>query len=59
MLFKNLKVDELKKFHSQFNEDVFVGLNPFNVVKSRNSQGGTGFVQVEKEVKNWQKKLIL
>jgi argininosuccinate lyase len=34
-------------------------LKPFNVVKSRNSQGGTGFIQVEKEVNNWKKRLLL
>ena len=59
MLFKNLKIDEFKKFHPYFDEDVFAQLEPFNVVKSRNSEGGTGFTQVKKEVKNWQKKLLL
>jgi len=59
MLFKNLKIDEFKKFHPEFDQDVFVDLKPLNVVKSRNSEGGTGFVQVEKEVNNWQKKLLL
>ena len=38
--------------------DVFVDLKPFNVVKSRTSEGGTGFTQVEKELNNWQKKLL-
>ena len=38
---------------------LFVDLKPHNVVKSRNSEGGTGFVQVEKEVNNWQKRLLL
>jgi argininosuccinate lyase len=59
MLFKNLKIDEFKKFHPKFDEDVFVDLEPFNVVKSRISEGGTGFEQVEKEVNNWKKKLLL
>ena len=59
MLFKNLKIDEFKKFHPEFDEDVFVDLEPLNVVKSRNSEGGTGFAEVEKEVNNWQKKLLL
>ena len=59
MLFKNLKVDELKQFHPKFDEDVFEDLEPFNVVNSRNSEGGTGFTQVEKEISNWQKKLLL
>ena len=59
MLFKNLKIDEFKKFHPKFDEDVFVDLQPLNVVKSRTSQGGTGFTQVEKEINNWKKKLLL
>ena len=57
-LFKNLKIDEFRKFHPKFDSDVFVDLEPFNVVKSRISVGGTGFTQVEKEVKSWQKKLL-
>ena len=59
MLFKNLKIDELKKFHPAFEEDVFVDLEPFNVVESRTSEGGTGFSQVQNEVNNWKKKLLL
>ena len=59
MLFKNLKIEEFKKFHPKFAEDVFLDLKLFNVVKSRDSEGGTGFVQVEKEVNNWQKRLLL
>ena len=59
MLLKNLKIDEFKKFHPEFDEDVFVDLEPINVVKSRTSLGGTGFTQVEKEINNWQKKLLL
>ena len=58
-LFKNLKIDEFQKFHPEFDEDVFVDLEPFNVVKSRISEGGTGFAQVEKEVNNWKKKLSI
>ena len=59
ILFRNLKIEEFKKFHPKFDEDVFVDLEPFNVVKSRISEGGTGFAQVEKEVNSWQKKLLL
>ena len=58
-LFKNLKIDEFKKFHPQFENDVFLDLEPFNVVKSRTSEGGTGFTEVENEVNNWKKKLLL
>ena len=59
ILFKNLKLDEFRKFHPEFDEDVFADLEPLNVVKSRNSEGGTGFTQVEKQINNWQKKLLL
>ena len=58
ILFKNLKIDDFKKFHPEFEEDVFVDLEPFNVVKSRTSEGGTGFTQVEKEVNYWEEKLL-
>ena len=58
ILFKNLKIDEFKKFHPEFNEDVFDVLKSHNVVKSRTSEGGTGFAQVEKEVNFWKKKLL-
>ena len=58
MLFKNLRIDEFKKFHHAFDEDLFVEIEPFNVVKARNSEGGTGFTQVEKEVNSWQKRLL-
>ena len=57
ILFKNLKIDQFKKFHPEFDEDVFTDLEHFKVVKSRTSEGGTGFAQVEKEVNNWQKRL--
>ncbi len=59
LLFKNLKIDEFKKFHPEFDIDVFVDLEPFNVVKSRTSEGGTGFAQVEKELNNWKKNLLI
>ena len=59
LLLKDLKIDEFRKFHPKFDEDVFVDLEPLNVVKSRTSEGGTGFAQVEKEVNNWKKKLLL
>jgi len=59
VLFKNLKLDEFKKFHKEFEDDIFEKLNPVNVVKSRISVGGTGFAQVEAELNHWKKKLLL
>ena len=58
ILFKDLNLEELQKFHCEFKEDIFENLNPMNVVKSRNSVGGTGFDQVKKELNNWKKRLF-
>ena len=57
ILLKDLKLEEFQTFHNEFKEDIFENLNPMNVVKSRNSVGGTGFDQVKIEVNNWKKKL--
>ena len=59
ILFKDLNLLEFQKFHSEFEEDIFENLNPMNVVKSRNSLGGTGFDQVEVEVNKWKQKLLI
>ena len=58
ILLKDLKLEEFQTFHNEFKEDIFENLNPMNVVKSRNSLGGTGFEQVKIELHNWQKKLF-
>ena len=57
ILLKDLKLEEFQTFHNEFKEDIFENLNPMNVVKSRNSVGGTGFDQVKIEVNSWKKKL--
>ena len=59
ILFGNLKIDELKKFHPEFEEDIFQKIKPINVVRSRTSLGGTGFSQVESELNRWKKKLLI
>ena len=59
ILFKNLTIEDLKKFHVEFQNDIFKKINPINVVESRISIGGTGFSQVEKELNNWQNRLFL
>ncbi|ABM71220.1 Fumarate lyase:Delta crystallin [Prochlorococcus marinus str. MIT 9515] len=58
ILFKDLNLSEFQTFHDEFKEDIYENLNPMNVVKSRNSVGGTGFEQVEIELNNWKKKLF-
>ncbi len=59
ILFKDLDLAEFQTFHLEFKEDIFEKLNPINVVKSRDSVGGTGFNQVKIELKNWKKKLLI
>ena len=59
IIFKDLTLKEFQEFHSEFKEDIFENLNPINVVKSRNSLGGTGFDQVKMEVNKWKKKLLI
>ncbi|MDC3118107.1 argininosuccinate lyase [Prochlorococcus sp. AH-716-K03] len=59
ILFKDLNLKEFQTFHNEFKEDIFEKLNPINVVKSRNSLGGTGFDQVTIELNNWKNKLFI
>ena len=59
ILFKDLELVEFQSFHSGFEDDIFENLNPMNVVKSRNSLGGTGFEQVKVELNQWKKKLLI
>ena len=59
ILFRNLTIDEFKRFHLEFEEDIFEKIKPINVVKSRTSTGGTGFDQVKIELNYWGKKLLL
>ena len=51
MLFKNLKIEEFKEFHPEFDEDVLLILN---LLMSLNQEIARwlSFVQVA-EVKNW------
>ncbi len=58
VLFKDLSLDEFKKFHFDFEDDIFENLKPNNVVKSRVSVGGTGFSQVEIELNSWKRELL-
>ncbi len=45
-----LKLDEYKGFSELFEEDIYEKLAPDHVVAARNSQGGTGFDQVYKQL---------
>ncbi len=57
-LLKDLQIEEFKNFHHSFKEDIFQNIEPKNVVKSRNSIGGTGFEQVSQELNRWRNVLL-
>src|SRR5699024_557211 len=46
----DLTLEEYKQFNPLFEEDIFEKLDPKHVVKARNSAGGTGHEQVEKQL---------
>ena len=56
-VLRNNEIIGSTNYFFEFDEDLFVDLQPRNVVNSRTSEGGTSFIQVEKEVNDWQKKL--
>ena len=58
ILFKDLNIEEFKKFNTNFQEDIYEFIHPTNVVKSRNSLGGTGFEQVKRQLDIWKKELL-
>lgn len=47
----DLSLNEYQKFSNAFAEDIYEVLKPKNVVAARNSYGGTGFSQVEAQLK--------
>ncbi|MCA0984052.1 argininosuccinate lyase [Halobacillus yeomjeoni] len=46
----DLTIEEYQQFSDLFEEDIFEKLAPEQVVAARNSQGGTGFKQVHKQI---------
>ena len=58
LLLKDLVLEEFKNFHNSFKDDIYENIEPMNVVKSRNSKGGTGFDQVSKELNRWKNILL-
>jgi argininosuccinate lyase len=57
ILLKDLSVERWKTFHPQFEADIVEAITPAQVVKVRNSYGGTGIEQVKVQVEA-AKKLI-
>ena len=58
LLLKDLALEEFNNFHNSFKDDIYDNIEPMNVVKSRNSKGGTGFEQVSKELNRWKNILL-
>ncbi len=57
ILLKDVDLQRWKDFNPLFEADLFDKIAPMQVVKSRLSQGGTGFDRVREELQIWQKKL--
>lgn len=53
----DLTMDEYKQFHPLFEEDIFTVLKPEEVVRNRNSYGGTGQEQVKIQLTEAQKRI--
>ena len=53
ILLKDLSLDHWQEIHPAFDQDIYKKLTPEQVVASRISKGGTGFVQVSVELANW------
>ncbi len=58
ILFKDLPLNEFRRFHQAFDEDIYENILPKNVVNSRNSVGGTSFKRVEEELLRWKNRLL-
>ncbi|WP_413744711.1 argininosuccinate lyase [Synechococcus sp. MIT S9451] len=57
VLLLDLSLDQWKSFHPVFEADLFEALAPRQVVAARVSEGGTGFVRVEEQLKRWESRL--
>ncbi|TVP84351.1 MAG: argininosuccinate lyase [Alkalicoccus sp.] len=54
----DLTIEEYKQFHSLFEEDIYHVLEPSQVVRNRNSYGGTGQEQVVSQLKEAESSLL-
>jgi argininosuccinate lyase len=57
VLLLDLSLEQWQTFHPVFEADLFEALAPRQVVAARVSEGGTGFVRVEEQLKLWQERL--
>lgn len=54
----DLNLNQFKEASELFEEDIYTALNPYEAVKRRNSQGGTGFEQVKLAIEKGKSLLI-
>ncbi|WP_243291259.1 argininosuccinate lyase [Bacillus sp. FJAT-47783] len=47
---KDVPMEQFQQAHPLFESDVYDVLNPYNAVNKRNSEGGTGFLEVQKQL---------
>ena len=57
ILLKDLNIDQWREINSVIEADIYETLAPKQVVASRISQGGTGFVRVEEQLTSWRTQL--
>ena len=58
ILLKQLTLNEFRRFHRAFDENIYENILPKNVVNSRTSVGGTSFKRVEEELLSWKNRLL-
>lgn len=54
----DLNLNQFKEASELFEEDIYTALNPYEAVKRRNSQGGTGFEQVKLAIEKGKSLLV-
>lgn len=54
----DLNLNQFKEASELFEEDIYTSLNPYEAVKRRNSQGGTGFEQVKLAIEKGKSLLV-
>ena len=57
ILLKDLSFEKWKQFHPSISQDIYQRLTPEEVVRSRISEGGTGFSKVQEQLTLWRNKL--
>jgi argininosuccinate lyase len=57
VLLKDLPLARWQEFHPAFAADIYEAIAPLQVVKARNSYGGTGFEQVRTQLRRWGEQL--